>query len=95
MPHSIATERQSECVNLEFASTGDYQPNHCSDPDPCVVGDACRAQGADLGYDSFNDDNLQQEYAYTTKLLNNGAGGPRIHLVLYLTLLSLVVISPV
>lgn len=66
-PHSITTERQSQCANLEFTNSLDYDISNCATLEACVNLDQCTTNN--LVYRGVTSI-LVQEYSTT----NSGQG---------------------
>ena len=66
-PRTIPTERQSECVDLEFLNTGNYETSSCPLLPECSTANTCTPTvAASLVYGSITD-GLQREYPRTSR----------------------------
>ena len=84
-PHTITTERPSQCANLEFTNTLDFDTNSCPEPPMCATLDQCSSDN--LVYGGVTSI-LVQEYNTTNSAVRTRVTAFNSRLAVILMLLS-------
>lgn len=88
LPHTIATYRHSECVNLEFTDTDSFSLESCSNKLQCLPVEECSTSGYKFAYSGVMDD-LASEYQPSTAASATTQTSPQYLISLFFSFLLL------